>query len=58
MFVASDPIGNPDNKVHGANMGATWVLLAPDGPHVGPMNLAIREEVSVESDYGFVLSRQ
>ena len=22
-------------------MGATWVLLAPDGPHVGPMNLAI-----------------
>ena len=30
-----------DNKVHGANMGPTWVLLAPDGPHVGPMNLAI-----------------
>ena len=24
-------------------MGPTWVLLAPDGPHVGPMNLAIRE---------------
>ena len=23
-------------------MGATWVLLAPDGPHVGPWNLAIR----------------
>ena len=37
---------NPDNidsKVHGANMGPTWVLSAPDGPHVGPMNLAIRE---------------
>ena len=31
----------PDNKVHGANMGSTWVLSAPDGPHVGPMNLAI-----------------
>ena len=31
-----------DNKVHGANMGPTWVLSAPDGPHVGPMNLAIR----------------
>ena len=30
-----------DNKVHGANMGPTWVLSAPDGPHVGPMNLAI-----------------
>ena len=34
---------NPDSKVHGANMGPTWVLPAPDGPHVGPMNLAIRE---------------
>ena len=33
---------NPDSKVHGANMGPTWVLSAPDGPHVGPMNLAIR----------------
>ena len=33
----------PDNKVHGANMGSTWVLSAPDGPHVGPMNLAIRD---------------
>ena len=33
---------DPDNKVYGANMGPTWVLLAPDGPHVGPMNLAIR----------------
>ena len=24
---------NPDSKVHGANMGPTWVLSAPDGPH-------------------------
>ena len=32
----------PDSKVHGANMGPTWVLSGPDGPHVGPMNLAIR----------------
>ena len=32
----------PDIKVHGANMGPTWVLSAPDGPHVGLMNLAIR----------------
>ena len=31
----------PDSKVHGANMGPTWVLSAPDGPHVGPMKLAI-----------------
>ena len=34
----------PDSKVHGANMGPTWVLSAPDGPHVGPMKLAIRED--------------
>ena len=34
---------NPDSKIHGDNMGATWVLSAPDGLHVGPMNLAIRE---------------
>ena len=32
----------PDNKVHGVNMGPTWVLAASDGPHIGPMNLAIR----------------
>ena len=34
--------GSPDNKVHGTIMGPTWALSAPDGPHVGPMNLAIR----------------
>ena len=32
----------PDSKVYGDNMGPTWVLLAPDGPHVGAINLAIR----------------
>ena len=32
----------PDSKVHGANMEPTWVLSDPDGPHFGPMNLAIR----------------
>ena len=32
----------PDSKVHETNMGPTLVLTAPDGPHVGPMNLAIR----------------
>ena len=35
-------LSHPDSKVHGANMGPTWLLSAPDGPHVGPMNLAIR----------------
>ena len=29
----------PDSKVHGVNMGPTWVLSAPD---VGPMYLAVR----------------
>ena len=32
----------PDSKVQVAHMGPTWVLSAPGGPHVGPMNLAIR----------------
>ena len=34
---------NPYSKVHGADMGPTWALLAPDGSHDGPMNLAIKE---------------
>ena len=33
----------PDSKVQGTNMGPTRGLSAPDGPHVGPMNLAIRD---------------
>ena len=37
----------PDSKFHEANMGPTWVLSAPDGPHVGPMNIAIRVVTSV-----------
>ena len=36
-----------DSKVHVAHMGPTWVLSAPDGPHVGPMNLAIRGVASI-----------
>ena len=30
------------SKFHAANMGLNSVLLVPDEPHVGPMNLAIR----------------
>ena len=41
QFLASHVI-HPDSKVREANMGPTWGLSAPDGPHVGPMNLAIR----------------
>ena len=39
--------GYPDSKVHVANMGPTWDLSAPDGPHVGPTNLAIRVVIEV-----------
>ena len=49
----------PDSKVHGANMGPIWVLSAPDGPHVGPMNLAIRNafEANVK-DVAFLVKGQ
>ena len=36
---------NPDSKVHGANMGPIWGRQDPGGPHVGLMNLAIREVI-------------
>ena len=36
-----------DNEVHRANMGPTWDLSAPDGPHVGPMNLVVRDGLVV-----------
>ena len=29
----------PDSKVHGANMGPTWVLSAPCGHHAGPRDI-------------------
>ena len=43
VVIVDQPVLTPDGKVHGANKGPTWVLSAPDGPHVGPMNLAIRD---------------
>ena len=42
----------PDSKDHEANMGPTWVLSAPGGPHAGPTNLAIRASLF----YGMQLS--
>ena len=42
----------PDSKAHGANMGPTWVLSAPDGPQVGPMNLAIEDGLPYWASYG------
>ena len=32
---------DPDDKVHGANMGPIWGRQDPGGPHVDPMNFAI-----------------
>ena len=32
----------PDSNVHGAIMGPIWGRQDPGGPHVGPMNFAIR----------------
>ena len=31
-----------DSKLNGGSIGTTWVLSAPDGPQVDPINLAIR----------------
>ena len=33
----------PDSNFRVAHMWPTWVLSAPGGLHVGPMNLAIRD---------------
>ena len=41
-LVENTQSNSPDSKVHGDNMGLTWVLSAPDGPHVGPIKLAIK----------------
>ena len=42
------PLQNiPDSKVQGANMGLTWVLSAPGGPHIGPINLAIGDSIEL-----------
>ena len=45
----------PGSKVHGANMGCTWVLSAPDWPHVGSMNHAIRLCSYITADSAGVL---
>ena len=42
-YIVGLALYNPDSKVHVANMGPTWGRQDPGGPHVGPMNFAIRE---------------
>ena len=41
----------PDNKVHGANMGPTWVLSAPGESHVGHMKIAIWDVIVLHGRY-------
>ena len=36
----------PYSNFHGAHMRPTWVLSAQGGPHVGPMNLVIKDYMS------------
>ena len=40
-FPRGDTFMKRNNLSNQASMGPTWVLSAPDGTHVGPMNLAI-----------------
>ena len=35
------PLINPDNKVHGTNMGSIWGRQDPGGPNVDPMKFAL-----------------
>ena len=44
----------PDSKVQGANMRPIRVLSTPDGPHVGPMNLAIQDVHVIASLYHYI----
>ena len=39
-------INTPDNNVRGANIGPTWGRQDPGGPHVGPINLVRREDIT------------
>ena len=43
------------STIHGANIGPTWVLSVPDGPHFGPMNLAIRNAFEANVQDGAIL---
>ena len=47
----------PDNKVHGANMGPTWVLSSPGGPHVGPMKLAMCDDIICHILVAYLIAR-
>ena len=48
----------PNSRVHGANIGPIWGWQDPDGPHVGPMNFAIRAPSQYPKRRLFVRSRK
>ena len=37
----------------GSNIGPIWVLSVPDGPHVGAINLAIRDQFLLGADWWY-----
>ena len=39
----------PDSKVRGSNMGPTWGRQDPREPHVGTMNLVIRDVLDYQT---------
>ena len=39
----------PDSKFHEANTGPIWGQQDPGGPHVGPMNFAIWDDLAWSS---------
>ena len=42
---------------HVANMGPTWVLSSPGGPHAGPMKLVIRGGIDLRMKKGRMRKR-
>ena len=45
--LVANTIAYPYSNIRGANMGSTWVLSAPGGPNVGPMDFAVRVVLSL-----------
>ena len=50
-FIFMYNTGYPDSKIYGANMGSTWVLSVPGGPHVGLINFVIRLTIPINNGF-------
>ena len=44
----NDNIRTPVSKIHGANMVPIWGQQDPCGPHAGPMNVAILDNLQIK----------